>query len=648
MLKSFLFGRAPGRKTAFFAPFHGYARNCTFPGRRSLLSGAALVLVAPSFAFAQDETIIDSATRVPTPAAQVASSVTLITADQIEARQDKSLPDVLRDVPGLSLVQTGGVGGQTSLFMRGTNSNHTKVLLDGIDISDPSNPTGAADISKLLTGNIARVEVLRGPQSGLYGSDAIGGVINIISKAGEGAFKFNESLEGGSFQTFNQQMGVNGASGAFHYAASLDHVRSGATPVTPLNLLPPGVSRNDDSYDGLMASSRLGYDIADNADLGFVGHYDNGLGHITGDAFNSVTFASTLSPRQSSIETLQYDTRGTAHLINWDGRLDQTLGLGYSSAIIADADPNNGPTRSSGNRTKLDWQGVIKLLDGETLVLGAETARDAMRLPVKAGITTNAGFAELQSSLGALDYSASLRYDDNSRFGDKLTWRAAPTYLFGDTGTRLKASFGSGFKAPSLQQLFGPFGHNPNLKPETSKGYDVGVEQALDMGLSAGITWFHNDIRNLVGYDAKFSPINIGRGQTQGVESFITWQAMPALSLRADYTYTDATDQVAHLELLRRPRHKASLTADWKAMADLSFDATLLVVGPQIDGNRSFSIPRLKMPTYATVNFAANYRLTPIFSLYGRLDNALDTSYQSPDGFLQPGIGAYVGIKANL
>ena len=613
-----------------------------------LLSGAALALVLPSFAFAQGETVIVSATRVPTPVAQIASSVTLITADQIEARQDVSLPDVLRTVPGLSLTQTGGIGGQTSIFMRGTNSNHTKVLLDGIDISDPSNPNGSADISKLLTGAIARVEVLRGPQSGLYGSDAIGGVINIITKAGEGALKFNESLEGGSFQTFNQQLGVSGADGAFHYAASLDHVLSAATPVTPLNLLPAGVSRNDDYYEGLMASTRLGYDISGNVDLGFVGHYDNGLGRITNDAFNPVTFASTPSPRQSRIDTLQYDTRGTAHMTAWDGRLDQTLGFGYSSAIISNTNPNSGYSLSSGNRTRLDWQGAIKLMEGETLVLGAETARDAMRVPVKSGITTNAAFAELQSSLGALNYAASLRYDDNSRFGNKVTWRVAPTYLLAETGTRFKASFGTGFKAPSLQELFGPFGRNVNLKPETSIGYDAGVEQALGTDLSAGITWFHNDIKNLVGFDSKFNPVNIGKARTQGVESFIAWQAMPTLSLRADYTYTDATDQILHLELLRRPRHKASLNAGWKATSDLSFDATLLVVGPQIDGNRSFSIPRLKMPAYTTVNFAANYRLNDLFSLYGRLDNALDTSYQSPDGFLQPGIGGYVGIKAHL
>ena len=636
-----------------------------------LLSSAALIVSAAS-AFAQDtvtiaDTRIDpntseyftvTATRVATPVSQVASSVTVITAADIDARQQRSLPDVLRSVPGVDIVQTGGAGGQTSLFIRGTNSNHTKVLLDGIDVSDPSTPGGTADISKLLAGDIAKVEVLRGPQGALYGSDAIGGVVNIITKTGQGPLAITADAEGGSFDTFNQRASASGSEGDFHYMASVQHFHSGATPVTPLDLLQPGEKRHDDFYDNISASTKLGYDISDNFDLGLVGHYTNSLGKITGDAFDFTTFTSFPSPTQTRIETLQYETRGTAHLVLWDGRLDQTLGLAYGHSIQAVQDPDNGDSRQIGDRIKLDWQGNVQVIDGQTVVLGAETARDALHpglsfgfpSPLSRGITTNAGYAELQSDFGmGLYNSASVRYDDNSRFGDKTTWRVAPAWVIGST--KIKASAGSGFKAPALQQLYGTFGGNAALKPETSFGYDVGVEHSLFNGaVTGGVTWFQNNIRNLIvsGPAPAFQLMNIGRARTDGVESFIAWKATETLTFRADYTYTDALDAGTKLALLRRPRHKASVNAGWQATDDLNLNATLLYVGPQIDGNRDFSIPRLRMPDYVTVDLAASYRLTEKWSLFGRIENLTDTNYQSPDGFLRPRIGAYGGIKVNL
>jgi vitamin B12 transporter len=627
--------------------------------KRLFLSSAALIaLTASAAAQSSGEQVVVSATRIPTPLSQLASSVTVITAPEIEARQDRSLPDVLREVPGLSITQTGGAGGQSSIFMRGTNPNHTKVLLDGIDLADPSTPSGAADISKLLAGDIAQVEVLRGPQGALYGSDAVGGVINIITRTGEGPLKLSANAEGGSFDTFNQWGSASGSEGAFHYAATLQHSHAGATPVTPLNLLQPGEKRNDDFYDNVTATAKLGYDVAENFDLGLVGRYTNSLGKITGDAFDFNTFTSFPSPTQTRIETLQYQSRATAHLVLWDGRFDQTLGLAYGHTISATQDPDNGDSRQIGDRVKLDWQGNVGIADGHTLVLGAETARDALHpslsfgfpSPLSQGITTNAGFAEVQSDFGNGIYnSASIRYDDNSRFGDKTTWRIAPAWVIGDT--KLKASVGTGFKAPALQQLYGTFGGNVSLKPETSFGYDVGVEQNfLGGALTGGVTWFRNDVKNLIvsGPAPAFQLLNIGRARTDGVEAELNWKAMDVLNVRASYTYTDALDTATHLALLRRPRHQASLGADWQATDDLSLDATLLYVGPQIDGNRDFSIPRLKMPDHVTLDLAASYRLTETWSIFGRIENATDTNYQSPDGFLRPGIGAYGGIKVSL
>ena len=617
-------------------------------------STAVILALVPLAAHADDETLIVTATRVPTAAAQVASSVDVVTAADIEARQLRSLPDILQTMPGLNVVRAGGEGGQTSLFTRGTNSNHTKVLLDGIDISDPSTPAGAVDLGRVLAADVAKVEVMRGPGSGLYGSDAIGGVVNIVTKAGEGPLSATASLEGGSFDTFNQTAEVSGSDNGFHYRATIQHLHAGATPVTPPNLLPPGQAGNADYFDGVSASTKLGYDLTDAFDLGLVARWSGNLSRITGDAFDPNTFASVPSPAQTRVTSQLYDVRGTAH---WNlGWLDQTLGLAYGSGQSRSADPNNGPSASSADRVKLDWQGNVRIDDGQTLVLGAETARDAVHIPLSAGYTTNAGYAELQSDWGNGIFSAAnLRYDDNSQFGDRLTWRIAPSVMLGDTGIRLKASAGTGFKAPSLDQLYHDypaffFFANPNLKPETSIGYDVGADWTPFDGFTAGATWFRNDIRNLIATDpVTFSTdINIGKARTQGVELFAAWAATQTLNLRADYTYTDAIDGTTGLELLRRPRNKASLNAGWRFLPQAGLDATLLYVGPWIDGSRDFSVPRLKTDGYVTMDLAAHYDLDARFTLFARASNLFDETYENPVGFLGPERAFYAGVQAKL
>lgn len=596
------------------------------------------------------ESIVVTATRVPTPELQIGSSVTVITADDIAARQQQTLPEVLRDVPGLNLVRTGGPGGLTSVFMRGTNNNHTKVLVDGIDVSDPSSSNATFDFGQFLTQDIERVEVVRGPQSGLYGSDAIGGVINIITRSGTGPMRIRGAMEGGSFGTFNQSAGVLGSADRFHYSASLEHFHSGATPVTPLDLLQPGEARNDDYYDNLTASAKLGFDVTRNLDLGLVARYTDSHLRVTGEDFS--TFPGFPAARQSANNTAEYYTRATAHLVSPEGFLDQTLGLAYTRKRTANFEPASPTSLDIGARTKIDWQGALRLSGAQTLVLGAEHARDEISEPVSAAMTIGSGYAELQSRVNDKLYSAvNARYDDNGRFGSKLTYRVAPAYLIAATGTKLKASLGTGFKAPTLSELFQDFPPfffaNPNLKPESSVGYDLGMEQPLWRdSVRTGVTYFHNRIRNLIVVDETgFSYANIGRATTKGAESFITCRATQAVTLRADYTYTEATDEVLGEELLRRPKHKGSLNAAWQVTQALSLDATILTVSPWIDGNRDFSIPRLQAPGYTTVNFAVGFDVSPRFAVYGRVDNLLDRHYENPVGFLQPSIGIFAGIR---
>ncbi len=600
------------------------------------------------------ETIVVTATRTPVDKLKIADSVTVITAKDIALKQLQSLPDVLADAPGLNVVQSGGPGGQTSVFMRGTDSNHVKVLVDGIDVSDPSSPNGAFDFGQFLTADISQVEILRGPQSGLYGSDAIGGVINVITKSGDGAPHLTADLEGGSFETFNQNVGVSGSTGDFHYAATVAHLDSGATPVTPLSDLGPGEARNDDSYDNLTASTKLGYDVTSNFQLGLVARYTDTHLKLTGDD----DFAPFIypDPVQSTSDTQQYYTRATGHLTLFDGRFEQTLGVAYSDIQTTDFTPNFGTSLFYGDRVKVDWQGDIKLIDTETLVVGAEHQRDEISQPLSASTSIESGYAELESNpFKDFNDTVSVRYDDNSRFGGATTYRVAPTYYVEATGTKLEASVGTGFKAPSLSQMFqnfpsfGFFG-NPNLRPEKSTGYDAGFEQyLLDKRLQFGATYFYNSITNLIDDNAAFTTfVNIGKAHTDGVESFALIQPARDLSVRFDYTYTDAEDDVAHQELIRRPHNKWSLDGRWQASEKLSLDADVLSVGSWVDGNRDFSIPRLNAPGYTTVDVAANYDLTRQLTVYGRITNLFGENYQDPYGFMRPGRGIFVGLKARL
>jgi vitamin B12 transporter len=599
------------------------------------------------------DTVVVTANRLPTALVDVASSTTLVTAQDIARKQEQTLPDVLKDVPGLNVVQTGGPGGQTSVFMRGTNSNHVKVLVDGIDVSDPSAPTGAFDFGQILTPDIARVEVLRGPQSGLYGSDAIGGVINIITREGEGPPQAAAGLEGGSFETFNQNGRVSGSTGAFHYAADIAHVRVGATPVTPLDLLAPGETRIDDRYDNISASTKLGYDVTPDFGLGLVARYTDTQLRFTGDNF----FTGFPDATQSETDTRQYATRGTAHLSAFGGRFDQTLGVAYSSIATTGASPDNPTSYFTGDRVKVDWQGEVKLMAGETLVLGAEHQRDGIRLPISASTSIDSGYAELASSpIRNLNATLAVRYDANSGFGGQTTWRFAPTYLVEATGTKLKASVGTGFKAPTLSErfqdfpAFGFFG-NPDLKPETSTGYDVGFEQSLlqNQRLQFGATWHHNAIRNLIDSNASFtSYANVGRAHTEGVESFIAIRPIDAVSVRLDYTYTEAEDDILSQALLRRPRDKWNFEARWQATRQLSLDLNLLSVSSWIDGDRQFTIPRLTAPGYTTVDLAAAYDVTAQVTVYGRITNLADARYENPTGFLHPGRGVFAGVRAKF
>jgi vitamin B12 transporter len=617
---------------------------------------------------AHGQTPVISPTTISTPVDQVPSSISVITSDQLQQEQRRTVPDALQRVPGINVVQTGGPGGQTSVFMRGTNSNHVKVLVDGIDVSDPSTTNGSFDFAHLLTGDVARIETLRGPQSGLYGSDAIGGVISIVTKGGDGPPQVYGQIEGGSFGTFNQATGVSGSEHGFNYAFNIQHFRADDVPVTPDYLVPDGQSRLNNSYDNMTYSTKLGAKISEDLGVNFVARYIdstyryNGLYHCAA-GFDPITYAcrgpNMQEPGQTTQDSDQFMTRGEVVWSLLNGRFKNYFGAAYSdtSRDISDPYGDYGPSSYAydGDRTKYDWRGVFAIAPDQFLLAGVERQDESMDTHPGTYRTGDTGaYVELQSQWAKRVFlDSNIRYDDDDSFGGHTTWRVAPAVLVPFTETKLKGSIGTGFKAPSLNDLYvsyPSFGFyaNPDLKPEESTGYDVGFEQPLFHDrIRFGSTYFNNDLTNLIECDYT-TCYNIGEANTHGFESFIAYAVTPTLHLRADHTYTIATDETTGEELQRRPRNKFSLTTTWNATSDLTLSATVIALSSWKENYiASNPAPGYTSPGFATVNLAANYALTDNLTLFGRIDNLLDRKYEDPAGYLQPGFGIFAGLKVS-
>lgn len=595
-----------------------------------------------------------------------ANSVTVITSQDIEAQQRRSVSDALKQVPGLNVVQTGGPGGQTNVFMRGSNSNHVKVLIDGIEMSDPSVSNGAFDFAHLLTNDIARIEVLRGPQSGFYGADAIGGVISIITKKGEGPPKLTVSTEGGSYGTFNQFGNLSGSTDKFNYSFSIGHFRSEAVPVTPGDLVPAGWRINPNFYDNRTFSTKLGYDFNEYFSLNYAGRVIDSTLLFTGDNSYLDPFSFYPLPdqgRSRAQSQFQYH-RGEAVINLLDGRFRNVFGVGYTNAYTVNQGPPlsamvDGPqTRGTGIRTRYDYQGDLLLTEGQRLVFGVQRDDESFSDKTIRPKNGNTGaYVQLQQQFFERFYlTSNLRWDDNDAFGSHVTYRVAPAYIVPGTETKLKASIGTGFKAPTLSQLYQDFPAfnsyaNPNLKPEESTGWDAGFEQPLfNDRVRFGATYFDNDFKNLINFQAVgpiYTNVNIGRARAYGVEAFLNMTLTDRLKVNLSYTNTSTRDEINRQELLRRPRHKASAVIDWSPLERLTLSGTVIYIGPQVDANRNFSIPRLRTDPYAVVNIAAKYKVTEYLDVFARVDNLFDKRYEDPTGFLRPGLAAYGGVRVS-
>jgi vitamin B12 transporter len=624
----------------------------------ALAAAAALPVQAQTV---EADEVVVTATRLPTPLEQVASTVSVITAADIERHQYRTLPDALDAVPGLNVVRTGQAGSATSVFVRGTESNHTLVLLDGMEIIDPSTPDGAFDFSDILLYDVDRIEILRGSQSTLYGSDAIGGVVNIITKRSRKPFDANASLEIGSHTTFNQTAGVGGRQGPLDFRLGIQRFSTEGESITPPRRRPPG-TEEDDGNENVNGLINLGLDVSDQVRLEAVGRYVNSETELDVRPEDPNAFR----------ERREAFGRAGAQVTLFDGVFDNRFNAAYSNYDRESKDPPDvlspafSASRFEGSKLKFDWQGDLYLIDNHVLTLGAETEEEkadtasafssGFSSQTSRKVRTNAYFAQIQSALFERLFTAvGVRLDDHERFGGEVTWRVAPTYLHTETGTRLKGSYGTGFKAPTLVQLFGanfflPFGQifagNPALQPEKSRAYDVGFEQPLfDRRLVFGATYFDIDIKNLIAFNSTFSSlVNVGRAETHGVEAFLDVRPWDIAGLRFDYTFTRSENPTTGTDLLRRPKHKGSATLRVVPFTNAELALSVVYTGRRKDIS-TINFAQISTSSYTLANLSASFQMTDTWRLFARVNNLFDKDFEPANGFNGQGLTGIVGLR---
>jgi len=635
------------------------------------------LLTAPSGSLGEEpgqleelEEVVVTATRLEEPLKEVASSVTVISREEVERKQEAIIAEAIRSVPGLDVVQGGGPGRLASVYLRGAGDGHTLVMMDGIELNDPITPSRSYDFAYLTTDSIERIEVVRGPQSTLYGSDAAGGVINIITRKGEGPFKASLAGEAGTYQTYFTRAEASGSAQGFHYSLGASHVSSdGISAAKGKGIALTGERyRNPerDGYRNSSASGRLGWAPLLIFDCELFLRYLDGRSDLDNHGGQG---GDDPNARQ---DVKQFFSRVQGRLSLLNGLWEQKIGASLSNQ---DRDYRNDPdadhpTESEkasydGRITKFDWQHNLYLHRTNTLTLGLEYEvekgrsdyyLEAFGFPFQSTLeekkaTTRSAYLQDQVRLKDIFFvTAGIRLDDHSRFGTEVTWRVAPALLIQATRTKIKGSYGTGFKAPTLYQLYSQYG-DKDLDPERSEGWDVGAEQALwGEIISLGATYFHNHFEDLIDFDPGLNRfVNLASVRTKGVELFLLLRPIQDLNIRATYTRTDAEDRKTGLTLIRRPRHKYGVEANYRFLERGNLNLSYRYVGKRFDYDyNTFPPTRVSLSKYALIDLAASYDLTPHLQIFGRVENLLDEDYEEISGYGVVGRSVFGGLKLSF
>lgn len=618
--------------------------------------------------------IVVTAGRAPESIGSTGSAISVISGETLTTSNPASLTDALRSVPGLMVTQAGGPAGTTGVMLRGANTGQTLVLIDGVRVNDPSGAAGDFNFALVAPGTVDRVEVLRGPQSALYGSDAMGGVINIITKKGSGPAQYSIRTEGGSYGTASTTASMSGSSGPWNYAVtgSGQHTNGFSSygyRIPAIEAKYPNLEK--DGMDRIGGSARVGYDAGE----GF--RFDAGvMSTFTRGAYDASFGATPDTPSNSN--QLQQQIWAKAAVDSLGGMLTQSITTfatqvdrtfnDYSSYGINVLPANSTATSTDfrGNSFGAEYQGDLKMGAAGSLIYGARTQHDtaesfgATILPVptpristlNATKDTNSVFALWKLPIGErLSVTMGGRVDDVVDVATFATWRTTAAYNIVETGTKLRASAGTGAKAPTLYQLYEPNYGNSGLKPEESFGYDAGIDQTLFNGrVTLSLTGFYNKFSNLIDFTFDPTPtqpfghyINVARAETSGLEVGADIDVMPGtLRLKTAYTWLQAKDLSTGLTLARRPEHLARIALAITPTDRWLIEPRILMVSKRFSSNNELN----PLNAYTRVDLYTEYKIDNNWKVFARGENIFNERYQEVLNYGTTGPAVYGGFHA--
>ncbi len=591
---------------------------------------------------AEAEPVVVSATRTDIPRDQSPASVNVIDSQDLDQKQIERVADALREVPGLSVVQTGAPGQLTDVFMRGLPSEDMQVLLDGIPINQGL--AGLFNFADLTTDNIGRIEIVRGPQSTLFGPRALAGVIQIFTKQGDGPPGITLSEEGGTYDTFRETLASDGRIDEFDYSI-------GASRLDTDNARPNNPYRNTAAI----------------ADVGWSPNEQLRIGSLLTYSLSDTGDPNTIfDPRP--IDNLLTERWLIGPHVDWKATdwWEHKLIFDYDHERQLN-DPNQdgfvGPTRALFERTQVDYQNDLRPTSWLTLTSGFFFSRvnagqerpfvSQAFGPQPTFISDHtqevAGFLQATVNIDNFIFVAGGRLDNFNQFGDVWTYRFAGSYKIDKTNTTLHSSVATGFSPPSSQDKI--FGNNFGLQPEKDFGWDIGFEQRLwENRVTVGATYFHNDLSNVIGFNGQFQTLNLGAAETQGLETELRAQPIADLIFTASYTYLDAEktssadiSQPQGARLPRRPRNEVYLSGSYFWWKKLRTTITAKFVNAREEIN--FGGPNFDIEDYSFVNFAAEYEINSHMSIFGRIDNLTNEHYAEVFGFPNLGQAMYAGMR---